>query len=163
MTTAMASSSDSDGSSSSSELEVLRPGTLGYCRLVVRGVVLATQVRVVDAGAHQTVVAAPLACAIAASGSWAQPHELAALKSFQCACTESSLACDVVFYGVDTLAVGVDELPEAVAFRTASGKGCRPKTQSLLALYYGTANENFERIETTTTSSCSNSHFAAVC
>eukprot|EP00929_Paragymnodinium_shiwhaense_P092086 TRINITY_DN51977_c0_g1_i1.p1 TRINITY_DN51977_c0_g1~~TRINITY_DN51977_c0_g1_i1.p1 ORF type:complete len:387 (-),score=53.35 TRINITY_DN51977_c0_g1_i1:14-1174(-) len=138
-------SSDSD----SSELVTLRAGVLAFCRFGVRGVVKATRVLVVHAGAQQTIVAAPSECGIAPSGDWVVlPNEQAVPSSFSCGCTEKGVISDLVFYSVDSHSLSTVVLPEAVKFTTSTGVVCRPRTQNMMALYYGAAQEKAPRMQT---------------
>ncbi|CAK0797055.1 unnamed protein product [Prorocentrum cordatum] len=96
-----------------------------YCRLVVRGVVRATEAAVVDLGAEQTIVACPAACAPARSGGWAEPAEEPALGNHACPCAGGG-PCAVVFYCLDAAALLTAGIPEALRFRGADGAPAVP-------------------------------------
>lgn len=129
-------------------------GTLTYCQFVVRGVVRVAQVLVVVPGPCQTVIAAPIGCAIAKSGEWADnTRELAdsdAHISFSCACTleAGGLMCLVVFYSVDSRALDCDVTAGAIMFNAAGDQCGLPTHQSLTEAYYGEAEKMAELIQT---------------
>lgn len=127
----------------SSELQL---ESLAYCRLVVRGVTLATRVVVVEYGARQSVIAAPIQCAIAVSGDWAHSSDTEAQRSFECACIAPGVTCSVVFHSVDTNAILMTARPGAIEFTTSEGKCCTPARESLQAVYHGKADEQSNRI-----------------
>eukprot|EP00931_Biecheleriopsis_adriatica_P047639 TRINITY_DN27478_c0_g1_i1.p1 TRINITY_DN27478_c0_g1~~TRINITY_DN27478_c0_g1_i1.p1 ORF type:complete len:368 (-),score=68.67 TRINITY_DN27478_c0_g1_i1:72-1175(-) len=146
-----AGSSCSSESSAESDIDVdklqLRTGTLGYCRFVVRGVAKTAQVRAVEVGLRQTVVAAPVECAVGASGAWADADELEHL-GFTCACTEAGSTCRVVFHSVDSDEVSHEEPSSGTFFRfEACGRHLQPTTRSLLSAYHGVAQERAKRIQ----------------
>ncbi|CAK0797054.1 unnamed protein product [Prorocentrum cordatum] len=109
-----------------------------YCRLVVRGVVRATEAAVVDLGAEQTIVACPAACAPARSGGWAEPAEEPALGNHACPCAGGG-PCAVVFYCLDAAALLTAGIPEALRFRGADGAPAVPDADALRDLFRGPA------------------------
>mmetsp|Transcript_1197 Transcript_1197/g.3361 ORF Transcript_1197/g.3361 Transcript_1197/m.3361 type:complete len:360 (+) Transcript_1197:38-1117(+) len=138
--------SESELSSSDSIGFELRTGTLGYCYFVLRGVTKAAQVRVVEVGAQQTIVAAPGSCVAGALGGWAGANDCAQEHLFLCSCAGSS--CSVAFHSVDTNAISEDSILGAAEFRSADDEVCQPLTRSLLATYHGAAQERSERMAT---------------
>ncbi|CAK0797053.1 unnamed protein product [Prorocentrum cordatum] len=110
-----------------------------YCRLVVRGVVRATEAAVVDLGAEQTIVACPAACAPARSGGWAEPAEEPALGNHACPCAGEGGPCAVVFYCLDAAALLTAGIPEALRFRGADGAPAVPDADALRDLFRGPA------------------------
>jgi len=127
---------------------VLQPESLAYCRLVVRGVTLVTRVLVVEHGAWQSVIAAPIQCAIAVSGDWANSSGTEVQRSFECACTAPGMTCSVVFHSIGTNALLIAALPGVIEFTASDGKRCTPTMESLEAVYYGKAKEQSNRIRT---------------
>jgi len=117
------------------EGSALRPGSLVFCRLLLRGLVKQTEAVVVEAGACQAVVACPAECSLAPSGDWAGSASLDSWQSFMCAGVEQHTSCLVVFYSVDSRALGTDLLPEAVRFRGCEGQPVTPAAESVLEVF----------------------------
>lgn len=138
----------SDSSGSLVDATALRTGMRGYCFLAVRGVVRATEVRVVEPGNFQTVIAVPVDCAIADSGNWIDTSSDDVPTSFQCACLERDARCDVIYYSVATGGVSATALGSPCKFVTCEGVQCQPTARSVITTYYGKANEKSPRIQT---------------